>query len=232
MDEDAKAAFFGTSVGSRTMADGTLRVQIDISPSDAVSAFTAFGAPGSAVALARLTDASAVEHERPKHGRGEYGEVAKNLKLSGFFRSPAVWQAVGSDEEYLAWIKRQPCAVTGQYSGYDDAGEGYSIPAHVRRVGNGSGTAVKPPYSAIPLTDALHKKQHQHGETSIMPQEEWDKKRIQYVSKWAWNTLKAELGFESWSEIAPQTMYNWCKRKGVDKYLPPGYLLNVEKEGS
>src|SRR5712692_5343705 len=29
-----------------------------------------------------------------------YGEEARVLKLSGFFRSPKVWQVIGTDEDY------------------------------------------------------------------------------------------------------------------------------------
>ena len=166
MDEDLPAAFMGTSTRSQTMADGSLRITIDLSPKDAIGAFTAFGSPGSSVAIARLEDKVALEEMRPQAGKRQplYGKLAKELKLSGFFRTPAVWEAIGTDDEYLAWVKRQPSAVTGVFSEYHDNGEGYSIPAHVRRVEHGAGTAIKPPYSAIPLTKNQHDDTHQHGD--------------------------------------------------------------------
>lgn len=46
----------GASVSARTMADGTLRLSIDIEPRNAQAAFVLFGAPGRAVALAALRD--------------------------------------------------------------------------------------------------------------------------------------------------------------------------------
>lgn len=45
----------------KTLADGTLQLVINIEPKHAISAFTLFGSPGSACAIARLTNESAVE---------------------------------------------------------------------------------------------------------------------------------------------------------------------------
>ena len=45
------AAFMGSTSSAKTMADGSLRVTIDLSPMDAIGAFTAFGSPGSPVAF-------------------------------------------------------------------------------------------------------------------------------------------------------------------------------------
>ena len=106
-DDDEQPVIMGYSTKCTTMADGSLRVQIDINPADAQKAFKMLGTPNSAVALARLTDEPANEANKPKAAKGPYGEWAKKLVQSGFFRTPKVWEAIGTDEEFLAWVKRQ-----------------------------------------------------------------------------------------------------------------------------
>lgn len=153
-----------------------------------------------------------------------WGEEAKILRQSGFFRAPDVWKAIGTDKQYLAWLKTQPCAY-GDADMKHHAHEctGQVVPAHVRRVANGAGTGIKPEYSAISLCHHHHTKQHNDGESAMGGKEWFDKKRIQHVERWAWETLKASLGFESWTQVAPLTLYNWAVEKGVNKYLPDIY---------
>jgi hypothetical protein len=227
--ESAPAAFLGSSSSAKTMADGTLRITIDLAPGDAIGAFTAFGKPGSGVAIARISDQVAVEAERPKKVKGPYGEYAKYLVQSGFFRSPDVWANVGSDKEYLEWVKQQPSAISGEFSEFHDTGEQYCIPAHIRRVQHGSGTAEKPPYCALPLTNAEHQQTHQHGDTSLRPEEWWDKQRIKYVSKWAYETLKRKMGYDSYTDMAPHRLVDWASQRGLTQYLPMAYI-NAEAE--
>lgn len=60
----APAAILASSVSIRSLADGTLRLSVDIEPNDAQAAFALFGKPGSPVAIARVTNSAAVEHDR------------------------------------------------------------------------------------------------------------------------------------------------------------------------
>lgn len=64
-----------TSRTVKTMADGTLRLTVDISPIHAQDAFTLFGMPDAPVVLARLTQEAATVHaqketidDKPKGG--------------------------------------------------------------------------------------------------------------------------------------------------------------------
>lgn len=231
-DIQEAAAFLGSSSSARTMADGSLRITVDLSPMDAIGAFTAFGTPGSAVAIARITNEVAVEESRPKADKpvkGPYGEYAKKLVQSGFFMSPDVWAAVGTDKDYLEWVKRQKSAISGEFSEYHDDGEAFCIPAHVRRVEHGSGTAIKPPYSAIPLTRAEHDQAHQHGDTNLRPDEWWDKMRIKYVSKWAYEVLKKTMFYDSYTNMPPQDLVKWASKHDLTQYLPLSYI-NAETE--
>ena len=203
-------AFAATVQGMRTMADGTIRVTLELSPGQDRAAALEWAADvGATVAIARLTDQAAVEATRPN-----YGEQAKLLKLSGFFRAPAVWRACGTDAEFLGWIRAQPCAITKATP---------AEAAHVRRVADGAGTAIKPEYSAIPLCREMHQRQHQEGESALGGKEAVDRLRIRYVEQWAWDACKAELGYQSMADVPPGELRSWAAERGVYQHLPNGY---------
>ena len=224
-DDEDVLAIQGSSSKASTMADGSLRLQIDIMPNDAQQAFKMFGTPGSAIALARLTDEIAVDNERPgKPEKGLYGEWARSLVASGFFRAPKIWEGIGTDKEFLEWVKMQKSAVSGEFSEFHDTGECFCVAAHVRHVELGSGTAEKPPYAAIPLTKAEHDLCHQKGDIAIGDREWWDKKRIKYVSQWAYETLKAKMGYGSYTDMAPSRLIEWAKQRNLDYLLPSNYF--------
>ena len=228
------AIFLGSTTGMRTMADGSLRVQIDFNPADMVDAVKAFGAPGSPVFVGRSTNEAALEHDRPKDekpGKGEYGQYAKSLKQSSFFRMPEVWREIGTDDQYLEWLRAQPSALNGDFDYDSDTGEGRCVPAHVRRSGE-AGTAYKPPYSAIPLTNAQHQLQHQKGESEIGGPDWWGRMRIKYVSDWCWETLKQDLGFNSWADVPPEVLRDWAKEHDLVQYLPGIYRSGTNTETS
>lgn len=64
MNDNTPAAIMGASGAVKTMADGTLRIQIDVEPRHARDAFLLFGTPGTSVALARLTAEAATAEVR------------------------------------------------------------------------------------------------------------------------------------------------------------------------
>ena len=57
-----------SSSSARTMADGTLRLTVDIEPRHSQAAFALFGAPGTPMALAALQCAPFPTIEQPKGG--------------------------------------------------------------------------------------------------------------------------------------------------------------------
>lgn len=59
-------AIAASFVRAQTMADGTLRLIVDVEPRDAVAAFGLFGQPGTAMALAALKPDAAPEPEPEK----------------------------------------------------------------------------------------------------------------------------------------------------------------------
>ena len=90
-----------SSVSMRTMADGTLRLSIDIEPANAQDAFRLFAAPGTPAAIAALQvgyaaagEPSVKESLTPETPKG--GALAK---LAG------MWCA---DKTFQAWLETDP----------------------------------------------------------------------------------------------------------------------------
>lgn len=102
---DDPAAVMASTGQVRTMADGSLRISIEIEPRHAKDAFALFGAPGTPVALARVTPQAAVAETRremvqePADEKGLYGAAYTSLFRAGFWFAPAVQKAFGVDEE-------------------------------------------------------------------------------------------------------------------------------------
>ena len=53
--------------------------------------------------------------EPEKKDKGQYGKMVQLLHHTGFFRAPKVAEAVGTDEEYQEWVRRQKCVISGQH---------------------------------------------------------------------------------------------------------------------
>lgn len=93
-----------TSRTVKTMADGTLRLTVDISPIHAQNAFTLFGMPDAPVVLARLTQEAAqtqaqnetIEEDKPKGGFLSQW-LAKRCKEKSF------WEFLDNYHEAKDW---------------------------------------------------------------------------------------------------------------------------------
>lgn len=157
-----------------------------------------------------------------------FGHHAKSLKLSGFFRTPDIWKVVGTDTEFLIWVRRQPSAHSGDYSEWVN-GEGRCEAAHISRIEYGRGIGHKPDYSAIPLTHVEHALTHTAGESALRPREWFEQQRIKYVENWAWDKLKIHLGYDSMADVPPAELLDWATRHDVAHHLPAGYK-NVNRD--
>lgn len=202
----------------KTLVDGTVRINLDVEPIYRDTAMFLFGEPGVTVAVARLTP-EAAHQTLQEQNMALYSNEAKALRLSSFFRSPEIWRAIGTDAEFLAWLRQQKCA----YCHAEPNEHKPTEAAHVRRVAEGAGVAIKPDYCAIPLCHTHHSLQHAQGESALGGKEWFDKKRVEYVTRWAWELLKQQLGYSSWKQVPPDTLYAWAELKGVLTYLPPEY---------
>lgn len=161
-----------------------------------------------------------VETVRPNTTTKPYGDIASKLYSGGFFFVPNVLKCIGSDRTYREWLQKQRSVFSGEFSEYVN-GEGRSIAAHVRRSGE-AGTAYKPQYSCIPLTNDEHTLQHQKGE-SALDGLDWEKQKNKYLVEWAKTTLSEILGFSSMGHVPPNLLLEWCKKNSLEQYLPRAY---------
>lgn len=87
-----------SSIGVRTMADGTLRLTVDIEPRHAQDAFRLFGAPGVPIALAALKTAKSEPQREDKPKGGLLSQWAAMRCSEVMFQRwvaetfPAVWE--------------------------------------------------------------------------------------------------------------------------------------------
>lgn len=180
-------------------------------------------------------EGEALEKTVKKKSKGPYSEQAKKLWLSSFLRNPNIWQALGTDQQYLDWLKKQKCPVDVEVYGMH---EGDIIPMHVRRVKagddvTGAGTGIKPQYSAIPGCVRHHDMQHGDGESAVGGREMYDKLRITNLQRWGWEMLTALMGAESMANVVPINVYKWAVERDIERYLPLEYgLANFDNTGS
>lgn len=179
----------------------------------------------------------AVDSSRPP-GKGPHGRDSALLFRSRWFASPALADAVGTPEEYVAWVQTQPSVVSGEWSEVLESGEGRCIAAHVRRVADGAGTGIKPPWMVVPLTDAEHRMQHEGGEiaplraagiaqpdwTAADVRLWWETAATEHRARWVEARILSLLGCESWTEVDPEVLRAWlADLPGPVPTLPRGY---------
>lgn len=220
MADEERAALIVTRRPAKEMADGTLRVQIDVEPNDRRKFLDMFPDNGDPICVVRLEKGAVMAHQQQTAfaevaTKGPHGKFAQALVQSGFFRRPEVWKAAGSDKELLAWIKTQTkCAA-------DRAGcEGDMVPAHVRRVAEGAGTGIKPEYCAVPMCNKHHQMQHNQGEAAVGGKEHLDRARVNTLQSWSRECIKEQLAADSWTEVSPPMLMAWCEERGIEPRLP------------
>lgn len=221
------AALIVTRRPAKEMADGTLRVQIDVEPNDRRMFLDMFPDNGDPIAVVKLNRDAVKAHQQQtafaepeKPEKGEHGQFARWLVAHGFFRNPAVWEFCGSDDDFLEFLKLQECA----FAEAPDRHDGDVVPAHVRRIADGAGTSIKPKYSAIPLCNKHHLQQHQHGESHLGGKEWFDSERIAWVEIWARTRLKQKAGVDSLTKLSPQHLLNLIEGERIKLVVPREYL--------
>jgi hypothetical protein len=114
------SAVMGASTTVKTMADGSLRLAIDIEPRHAQAAFALFGSPGTPVALARITNEAANAHDQrePEPDKPKGGALAKLAGMLG--ADPEFWKflthqftltAVCESDATAAEVIREVCEI-------------------------------------------------------------------------------------------------------------------------
>lgn len=206
-------AIAGNINSYRTLADGALRITVDLPETETQHFHSLFPAVHCEVAIAPLRPVQMAASQTT-----DYGMQARELKLSSFMGHMAVWKAAGSDEAFLAWVRLQKCvARSGQPC------DGPIQAAHVWRLKDGFGKGTKGDYAAVPLCAFHHKLHHTETEDAIGGREYLDKKRYDIVTAWVWATIKDDLLVASMADAEPVKVLAWCQKRGVDQYLPAVY---------
>ncbi len=149
-----------------------------------------------------------------------YGDQAQILFKAGFFNNPQVLKAIGSDDQYNEWVRMQPSAVSKQNGCESNPMEA----AHIRMIAEGAGTAIKNQYATIPLLHSEHQEQHTKGYEALGGKEKLTGLLYQYRLTWAKEVIKYRMGtFESFAQIPPPYFIHWCRRAGIETYLPREY---------
>lgn len=220
--------------------DGAARIKLDTAASELPQVVMMLTMTGRRLRVRVEVDENLPPQPPPEPKESEssepkpYGDLAALLYKHGFFYVPDVLEAIGTDEEFLAWVRTQPCALTGGFDKNTDK-DGNEVQgceaAHVSRIEYGRGVTHKPPYAAIPLIHEWHAKHHQFGESIFADGDEngrgWmEKQRAKYVRSWASAKLSRAVlpGYTSTGWIPPAKLVEWAKLNNVVKYLPQEYL--------
>lgn len=107
------SAIEASSVQVKTMADGTLRLSVDIEPRHARDAFALFGTPGTPMALAALKTAAQQDSEPIPASQPETPKGGAMAKLAGMWCGDTAfidWLAVRYTREWTIARNGQPQA--------------------------------------------------------------------------------------------------------------------------
>lgn len=189
------------------------------------------------VGIARLNnDASImreIEEKMKPSSKAPYGEYAAKLYKSYFMRNEKVCAALGTVEQFKAWIQKQESCISGKqdYIGME-SGEMRCEESHVERVAAGHGKSIKAPYHSVPLTHDEHQLRHQKGEAFLfdrrhimigspeMAKNWFDKKAMEYREKWVHERLLAELGYQHLNECPPTAIRAFAEEHDLTAFLP------------
>jgi hypothetical protein len=206
-------AIAGNINSYRTLADGALRITVDLPETETQHFHALFPAVHCEVAIAPLRPVQMAASQTV-----DFGKQAQELKLSGFTRALAVWKAAGSNEQFLAWVRLQKCiARSGQPC------DGPIQAAHVWRLKDDFGKGIKGDYAAVPLCAFHHRLHHQETEDAIGGRQYMEEQRVRTVSDWVWAVVKDDLRVASMRDAEPVNVLAWCQKRGVERYLPESY---------
>lgn len=208
------AAIAGLLMSYKTMADGGLRITVDLPTTESKHFHDLFPEVHCQVAVARMNPV-AMSDALEKQPLQDYGQYAKALRLSAFFGIPEVWEAVGSDEQFLAFVRTQKCIARS-----GTPCDGPIQAAHVWRLRDDFGKGIKGPYAAVPLCALHHRLQHANSEDAIGGREYMEQMRYETVRRWIWAEIKDAVGVASMRDAEPAKVLAWARTRKIDRYLP------------
>ncbi|MDA8119901.1 MAG: hypothetical protein M0Z85_07635 [Gammaproteobacteria bacterium] len=189
----------GASRGIRkTLADGTVRVAIDIDENDHWRAWPVIGKPKESVAVGVL------QGESLRYNGSPHGAYAQALWRHRFFARRRVWMALGGLGSYRAFLAGRPCAQ----------------PGHVHNGAVEIVTLAGPDGWALPLC-AKHRA---YGNNPDRWPGGWGQaKRLleMHYSTWAHAALTDAIGHPRLRETPPVLIQEWARAHGIEDLLPP-----------
>ena len=205
------AAVTGYATLSKVLKDGTIRFIVDVQP-EGIDDFGGFHTPDMPVFLVRRVDGRALPSEgdsgikdREESHAQDVGEFWRRVHVSGVIPALVRTGALGSDSEYLAWLRTRKC--------HNCRSEPPCEAAHVRRVHLGAGTSIKPPYAAVTLCRSCHGIQHANGESALSGNmESWLADDLLQFGRHA---MKKAFGAESAKDIPIAAFKAICEENGV-----------------
>jgi hypothetical protein len=140
-----------------------------------------------------------------------FKEANRLLKISGFFRQPAVWSKLGSELDHAAWMDGAPCCAAGD-SPCPNKAHAFKIPAPGHQH-----------YQAIPLC-AEHALQAESG--TLKGGLAFMRLRQDVLTQeWAIERLKTLVGTpKGVDEPDPQKVFSWAVDNGLNTSVPGAYL--------
>lgn len=213
-----------------SLADGTLRLQVDIHQTDTAAALSLLCEVGRTVAVAALADSDAGELESEPERQQEYlenecdnnaGKLMQKLYQAGWFHAPKVLAALGKDAMFLQWVRGQPTCWHCDAPGLED---NPIVAAHWRKVASGAGTGIKPPYSALPLCKFCHDEQHQHGYTVLAPDHWWGEKVAKARQEWGHERMRNIFNTTSMTAVPAKYVVEWALEHELNSLIPQEYL--------
>jgi hypothetical protein len=210
------SAIAGNLNGYRTLADGGLRITIDLPQTESGHFHELFPSVHCPVAVAPLNPVELAKHQEASERK--YGKYAQALRKSGFLDWMDVWRATGSDDRFLEFVRTRKCIARS-----GTPCDGPVQAAHVWRQRDGFGKGEKGPYAAVPLCALHHRMQHNSGEDAVGGREFMEKKRYDTVTDWIWATIKKDIGVESMADAEPAKVLAWAQKRNVDRFLPAIY---------
>jgi hypothetical protein len=167
--------------------------------------------PATSSAPAFLSQSIALPSHHAAPTTGKYSDAAKVLQLSGFFRNPMVWAALGGEEAYKSWLSDRACCAAVNPS----------------CVSPGQATAIKgsayDQFHFVALCSE-HAPLMENRIDSIGGRHLLDQRRGMQMNEWSLQALCQRLSTVSLSSSHPRLVVEWAASNGVDALLPRQYV--------
>lgn len=209
-----------------SLADGTLRLQVDVHQTDSKVALELLCEVGQTVAVAALADSDAGEVEevaayQENECDNSAGKLMQALYRGGWFHAPKVLAALGKDAGYLQWVRQQERCQQCNNPGTEEAP---IQAAHYRKVGSGAGTGVKPPFSAVSLCSTCHATQHAKGYSALAPVGVWEAWVASTKAGWGHQRMRDIFETESMTAVPAQYVVEWALEHELNALIPQEFL--------